>query len=57
METISNLWQKDKVYEGDVLMDVWMYCPNCGVRQWFKYKEGNIYVCTGTCKKELEVKA
>lgn len=56
MEQLANLMEKSRNYVGEVLMDVWMYCPWCGVRQWFKHKEGNTYTCTGTCKRDLELK-
>lgn len=56
MEQARKITQSSRVYVGSILMDVWMYCPWCGVRQWFKHKEGNNYTCTGTCKKDLEVK-
>lgn len=56
MERLDNFTANSRNYVGEVLMDIWMYCPWCGVRQWFKYKEGNTYTCTGSCKKDLEVK-
>jgi uncharacterized protein (DUF983 family) len=55
MGRLANFTEHTRNYVGQVLMDVWMYCPWCGVRQWFNYKDGNIYTCAH-CKKELELK-
>lgn len=56
MEILGKYKQSSRIYEGEILMDVWMYCPWCGVRQWFKHDRDNIYKCTGHCGEELEMK-
>jgi acetyl-CoA carboxylase beta subunit len=35
-------------------MDTWMWCPFCGVRQWFNWVKENTYTCSH-CKHDIEV--
>lgn len=55
MEINSKMSASSRNYVGKVLMDIWMYCPWCGVREWFTHREDKIYTCSH-CKNELELK-
>ena len=33
--------------------DKWMWCPRCGVRQWFKWVLDNTWKCAH-CEEELD---
>jgi uncharacterized protein (DUF983 family) len=37
-----------------VNMDIWCWCPWCGVRQWFNHLYENKYRCKH-CRKDLEI--